>query len=170
LNIRWKFDKFNKYVIEEYKKVDDDNTIPEEIVDENLECSGDTEEMMKKEEEIKLCVKKLKMIKNKHISGEEHSKYGFFSLLVYQSQRYIFLIMCVFWFSTSGIYYALSVNLKNLKGNIYLNGIIIYISEIFSYIVAAILMNIKYFGRIYSLLIFLILCFVVFFNFNNRKL
>jgi len=111
-----------------------------------------------------LIIKRLKIFKNKSqlTTNKDLNKPGFCSLIVYKSQRYIFLMMCFIWMTISGIYYSLNVNIKNLKGNIYVNGCLIYACEVIGYLSGGFLMNIKCLGRIYSSMIYLIICFFVF--------
>jgi MFS family permease len=89
----------------------------------------------------------------KHIAVVKKT-FNLFSFLHYKSIRYTFLINCYLWFSTSGIYYGLSIYLKNLPGDIYFNGSFIYISEIFSYIVSGWIIDKPQFGRRMSIFLF----------------
>jgi hypothetical protein len=81
-------------------------------------------------------------------------KHSFLSLLKYPSIRTSFLIMCYIWFSTSGIYYGLSIHLKNLPGDIYTNGIFIYTAELFAYMITGWLINKPRYGRRGSMILF----------------
>jgi len=78
---------------------------------------------------------------------------SFFQLFRYNKLRSRFLITCYLWFSTSGIYYGLSINIKNLPGDIYTNGILIYTAEIFSYMISGYIIETS-FGRKYSMILF----------------
>ena len=88
--------------------------------------------------------------------------HGFCSLLTYESQRYKFLILCFIWFAVSGTYYGLSINIKNLPGNIYLNGILIYISEIFAYLLSGFMSNVNFLGRKNTMIGFFIISLAVY--------
>jgi MFS family permease len=69
------------------------------------------------------------------------------TLIKNPSIRYIFLIMCFMWFCISGTYYAISILLKDISGNIYLVYTLMYLFEIISNICSALLMENSYFGR-----------------------
>jgi MFS family permease len=76
--------------------------------------------------------------------------------------RYKFLILCFLWFCVGGNYYGLSIYLKRLPGDIYLNGIIIYTFEAFSYFFAGYIVNVSFVGRKGTLISFYciaVLCF-----------
>jgi MFS family permease len=79
---------------------------------------------------------------------------GYFTLFTHPSLRKTFLINCYLWFSTSGIYYGLSIYLKNLPGDLYYNGIFIYFSEIFSYVLSGWIINLPQLGRKGSMILF----------------
>lgn len=99
---------------------------------------------------------KLKTNKNNH---------NFWTLLKYPSQRYNFLIMCFLWMSTAGTYYGITIYLKNLPGDIYINGIFIYGFELISYFISSYMIDLKLFGRKKTFLVFeainLIGCLVI---------
>jgi len=78
---------------------------------------------------------------------------SFFELFLYKNLLRRFLILCYIWFGTAGIYYGLTFKLKNLPGDIYINGIFIYIAEFFSYIISGYLMETTFFGRKYSMIL-----------------
>jgi len=106
----------------------------------------------------------------KNANNVDKPSFNVFSLIKYKSQRTIFLIMCFTWFSVSGIYYGISINLKNLPGDIYLIGIIMYLVETLSYIISAFMINVPFIGRKGSMLIlyavsiitYLLLVFITF--------
>jgi MFS family permease len=56
-------------------------------------------------------------------------EYTVFSIFKYRSQLPKFLLLNVVWFCSVGLYYGLSINIKNLPGDIYMEGIIIYTCE-----------------------------------------
>jgi len=58
-----------------------------------------------------------------------------------------FLICCFLWFCVNSNYYGITIHIKNLPGDIYVNGIIIYTLEIFSYLFSGWLINLKPIGR-----------------------
>jgi MFS family permease len=113
--------------------------------------------VMKKEETLDSTTDETITLNYSDDSGKDkvkEKKYSVMSLLYYKSIRYTFLINCYLWFSTSGIYYGLSIYLKNLPGDIYVNGIFIYTSEIFSYVLSAWIINIPRYGRRGSIFFF----------------
>lgn len=87
------------------------------------------------------------------INTTPKSESSFFDLLSYKNLRRRFLIVCYLWFSTSGIYYGLSINIKNLPGDVYTNGIFIYTAEIFSYIISGYIIETSL-GRKNSMILF----------------
>lgn len=99
-------------------------------------------------------------------------KYNILSLLKFDSQRRNFLITCFLWFSTSGIYYGLSIFLKTLPGDIYTNGYLLYTVEFFAYFLTGFIINIKGLGRRNTMIIFEFISLVgyglmIFFNFQD---
>ena len=95
-----------------------------------------------------------------------------FSLLKYKSQRLNFLIMCYMWFCTSGVYYGLTINIKNLPGNTYITGIVMFFIEAIAYIVSGYFINIAFLGRKNTIFMFYSISFIVFgiillFNVSN---
>ena len=154
-----------KIIEENYITVDSNkDNINEVKKDEETESfvSKNSKEILADEDEIKKIVNQLKLIKLIDQNGKDQQTHGFFSLLTYKSQRCTFLILCFIWFATSGTYYGLSINIKNLPGNIYSNGIMIYISEIFGCFLAGWLMNIKGLGRRHTMAMFFIISFIVY--------
>ena len=74
-------------------------------------------------------------------------KLGPFALLKYSSLRYKFLLMCLIWFSCSGIYNGMTLGIKSLPGDIYINGILLFGVELISYILSGVLMDWPLLGR-----------------------
>jgi hypothetical protein len=70
-----------------------------------------------------------------------------FALIKYPSLRYKFLLMCLIWFSCSGIYNGMTLGIKSLPGNIYINGILLFGVELISYILSGFLMDWPLLGR-----------------------
>ena len=58
------------------------------------------------------------------------------------------------WFFSTGIYNGLTIGVKNLPGNVYVNGIILFLVESASYFILSTLMNIKCIGRKKTAIIF----------------
>jgi len=106
---------------------------------------------------------------------EMHQKFtSILDFVIYESQRKQFLILCFIWFSQDGIYDGLAVFLKNLDGNIYNNGCILYTLDIIAFVLAGFLMNIKCLGRVKAMgLMYLVslvgYIFLVFDNDVNKK-
>lgn len=84
----------------------------------------------------------------------KNKKFTMLDFFKYRSIRYKFLSLCFIWMTSSGCYYGLSINLKNLAGDVYMNGIMNYLFEIIIYIVSGYLINLKYFGRKNTMIIF----------------
>jgi len=169
------YDRFDKLILSNYqnnqvKTTETETTESKKERNINIEETvGFIENNLENEEgnEIKAIVNSLKELRAKNMISE--SPHGFLSLLKFRSQRYNFLIMCYVWFATSGSYYGLSINIKNLPGNMYINGIIIYISEIFAYILSGWLINIKSLGRKNTMIMFYTISLTVFLLLNFFK-
>ena len=171
------YDRFNKMVYSIYKKqlnekpnedlinVENNNESMAQIKndDDTVSLVSCTKENDEKEEEIKKIINKLIIIHLNEKMIKDSQNHGFMSLLIFKSLRYKFLIMCFIWFSISGTYYGLSINIKNLPGNIYSNGILLYLSEILAYIISGFLINIKGLGRRNTMAMFFIVSLSVFF-------
>ena len=100
--------------------------------------------------------------KRENCEKNEKDKFGFWSLLKYPSQRATFLIMNLIWFTVAGLYYGLALNVKNLPGDIYWNGILLYSVEGISYLISGSIINIEFFGRKRSMLIMLFLSLIIY--------
>lgn len=75
----------------------------------------------------------------------------------YASIRYKFLSLCFIWLTSSGSYYGLSINIKNLSGDVYFNGIVNYSFEIVIYIISGYLINQKIFGRKKTMIVYYVI-------------
>ena len=73
------------------------------------------------------------------------AQYGFFDLFIIPSLRIITVITMTAWFVNGLVYYGLSLNVKNLGGNVYLTFIFAALVEIPSYSITLVFM--EYFGR-----------------------
>ncbi len=124
----------------------------------------DYEQEIEKSQEIKEIIEKIKenslqKEKNGKITGKQHTC---ISLLTYKSQRLNFLIMCYMWFCTSGIYYGLTINIKNLPGNTYITGIVMFFIEAIAYILSGNLISIPFLGRKKTIFSFYLISFLVY--------
>jgi len=90
-------------------------------------------------------------LNDKNSDKKEFSIIDFFR---YASIRYKFLSLCFLWLTSSGSYYGLSINIKNLSGDVYFNGMVNYAFEILIYIISAYMINLKIFGRKITMAIF----------------
>jgi len=84
---------------------------------------------------------------NQKKSKKSEIKVSPLALLIYPSLRYKFLLCCLLWFLTSGIYNGIALGIKNLPGDVFLNGIILYIIETLCYFTCGIYIDIKILGR-----------------------
>jgi len=97
---------------------------------------------------------------------------SYFSLLKYKSLRSKFLICNLIWFTYAFSYYGISFYLKKGKYEVFIDGYIVYTAELISVIIAFFIMSSKFFGRVKTLNIMMILsgistlCFY-FFRKNN---
>jgi len=92
----------------------------------------------------------------------QYHSYTVFDLLKYKSQRGNFLILCYIWFVSSMVFYGLSINIKNLSNEIYLNGIIIFSLDIIFILISGFITNTEYFGRRKTIIILFILSLITF--------
>ena len=128
--------------------------------------TNDQEEIIK---QYKIQIHKIKEYVKKNLNKSE-KVYNVLSIFKYRSQIYTFLLLNIMWFCSVGLYYGLSINIKNLSGDIYSQGIIIYLLEGFTIILSYYLINIL--GRkgiILSSTIVGFICLLIlsFFNLND---
>jgi MFS family permease len=74
-------------------------------------------------------------------------KVSVFALVTHPAVNKYFLISCILWFTASGNYYGITIDLKNLPGDVFINGILLYVFEILSCIFASFAINTKLLGR-----------------------
>ena len=144
----------------------------ESITASNSEKSSQNEELIRKNDieheknqEVKEIIEKIKEVSSQKILNQENTsmkKVSCLALLTYRSQRLNFLIMCYMWFCTSGVYYGLTINIKNLPGNTYITGIVMFFVEAIAYIVSGNLISIPFLGRKKTIFIFYTVSFIVF--------
>lgn len=89
-----------------------------------------------------------------HSKDKEHPKHQMKDLFKHRGLRVVTLVLMFVWFTCSLVYYGISLNLKNLSGDIYTNFAIAAAMEIPAYI--SIIFFISWSGRQKSLFIFLI--------------
>jgi len=122
------------------------------------------DEMHDQMAEFKSIMEKLKESFNQQnkldANNQNQNNHNVLSLIKYPSQRYIFLFMCYMWFCTSGVYYGLTINIKNLPGNTYITGIVMFFVEAISYILSGNLINISFLGRKKTMMIFYIISLI----------
>jgi OCT family organic cation transporter-like MFS transporter 4/5 len=87
---------------------------------------------------------------------------SFFDLIKYPSIRTKFISLCFLWFSCTGCYYGLDINIKNLNGDLYFHYILNYSFDAFIYFIAGFLSNIKFMGRKYTMVLFYLISTVGF--------
>ena len=94
----------------------------------------------------------------KENNNDENNEISDFKMLIeFKSQRNIFLIQNYSWFSITGIYYSISILLKLIPGNLFLNAIMLYSIELISYAICVFLLNYLEFGRKKAALIFMVI-------------
>ena len=69
------------------------------------------------------------------------------SLFKYPSIRYKFLLLDFLWIGTRGTFNGITIASKSFSGNFYVNMVVLYILESFSYFVSGFLIDIKKIGR-----------------------
>ena len=87
-------------------------------------------------------------------SGGSNVKLTPIALFKYKSVRCTFLLFCLLWFCTSALFNGLTIGVKSLPGNIFVNSLLLFAAETPSYYVAGVVMNTKVLGRKYSLILF----------------
>lgn len=85
---------------------------------------------------------------------EENEISDFKKLMNYPSQKSNFMILNYSWFCITGIYYCISILLKYVDGNIFMNAFLLYSVELISYPVCVVLLNTLKYGRTKVLSIF----------------
>lgn len=95
----------------------------------------------------------LRRAKSTSKSGSSVRSYGILDLFTNISTCIITLIMIISWFVNSLVYYGLSLNVKNLGGNMYVNFVLAGLVEIPSYLLTVVLLN--WSGRRKSLFYFM---------------
>jgi MFS family permease len=111
------------------------------IVDNFISALNDDANVTSDDPATTVNSEKAPLLKN---SLKNHS---IWSLFKFPSVRKIFLIMCFLWMSTAGTYYGITIYLKNLPGDIYQNGIYIYIIELAAYFISSWAIERKILGR-----------------------
>ena len=133
------------------------------------------EDYESKSSEMKQIIEKIKEQSEKKLENQKFNsgpQYSCLSLLSYRSQRLNFLIMCYMWFCTSGVYYGLTINIKNLPGNTYITGIIMFFVEALAYMLSGFLINIAFMGRKKTIFMFycvsaIVYAVIIIFKINN---
>ena len=105
-------------------------------------------------DEAEAILKKISMengFGNKHVSlrrakltskpGSSERSYGILDLFTNRSTCIITVIMIICWFVNSLVYYGLSLNVKNLGGNMYVNFVLAGLVEIPSYMLTVFLLH-----------------------------
>lgn len=93
---------------------------------------------------------------------KKRTKVNAFALIKYPSIRYKFLILCYLGFCISGSYNGISISIKNLPGDIYINGMLFYSFEVFVGFISGCIINTKFFGRKGTILTLYFISFVSF--------
>lgn len=114
------------------------------------------ENQNKKESESKIKSEKHQNKKENepHKMSQEKKKLTPLALFKYPSVRYTFILFCLLWFFSTALYNGLTIGLKSLPGNIYLNSLLLFLAETPGYFVSGLSMNNKTLGRKYSLIMF----------------
>jgi len=157
-------DQFNEFYNEEKSKLKDNfNKVAQDKAITNTRSVNNQNEE-ETTDLVKTVTENKEIIDNKepseNINNVQKKKYSALDLLKYPSQRNNFIILCCFWFFTSANYYGITLNLKNLKGDLYVIAIIIYIVDTFAYGLSGIFSN--HVGRKLNLLISLAVATVSF--------
>ena len=95
----------------------------------------------------------LRRAKSTSKPGSSARTYGILDLFTNSTTCIITLIMILSWFVNSHVYYGLSLNVKNLGGNMYVNFVLAGLVEIPSYVLTVFLLN--WSGRRKSLFYFM---------------
>lgn len=104
------------------------------------------------------------IITDEEMNKKKDNEITALSLFKYSSIRTKFLVLSLLWFLTSGVYNGIAIGAKNFSGNMYLNIILLYLTEAVSYFVFGLLINIPKLGRIGTLVLMYIIslsCLIV---------
>lgn len=167
-------DRFNNLVLYNYGVVfpeADIGSTPQDNSVANSEKNSQKEDLLKKNEieeetnrEMKEIIQQLKELSSQKKQNEENNsgkRPNCLALLTYKSQRLNFITMCYMWFCTSGVYYGLTINIKNLPGNTYITGIVMFFVEAISYILSGNLISVPFLGRKKTIFLFYSVSFVI---------
>lgn len=86
------------------------------------------------------------------------------SLIKYSSVRTKFIILCLLWLLTNGVYNGISISAKFMPGNMYYNIMILYLMEGISFGITGNLINIPILGRkktLFSMYMISIICLLL---------
>lgn len=95
------------------------------------------------------------------IHPEENSAWEFSKVFQNRKTTIDFLLVSYFWCFAIFGYTILGLNIKNLAGDEYVNGYLMYVAEFFSYIIVFFMMDVEIFKRKGTYLIFSALSFVL---------
>jgi MFS family permease len=98
---------------------------------------------------------------NEILTETKYKKKGFIELITNRNINHIFLTLCFMWFCISGSYYGILILAKDIKGNVYMTYSIMYMLEIFSNIIASVMIEHPELGRKKSLSILFFLAMIV---------
>ena len=174
-----KEEEFDEFVIKNYNIIFPQNKIESDNLDiqttPHVNLLMNNQDYESKSSEMKQIIEKIKEQSEKKLENQKFNsgpQYSCLSLLSYKSQRLNFLIMCYMWFCTSGVYYGLTINIKNLPGNTYITGIIMFFVEALAYMLSGFLINIAFLGRKKTIFMFYCVSAIVYgviiiFKINN---
>ena len=97
-------------------------------------------------------------------------KYGYLDLLKYPSIRTKFLIFSFMFMSTHILTNAVVINTQSMIGNVYINIMVLYLTEIIGSLSSGYIINIPKFGRKKSIMVFyngIIVGFIIYLLFHN---
>jgi MFS family permease len=164
-------EKFNDLVLANYWDIvpDSESSSQKESVTARSDKGSQHEELIKKNDlekenkEIKEIIERIKQISSQKVENAKNNvkKVNCLALLTYKSQRVKFLIMCYMWFCTSGVYYGLTINIKNLPGNTYITGIVMFFVEAISYLLSGNLISVPFLGRKKTIFLFYSISFII---------
>ena len=130
--------------------------------------SEEFEKIIKSKEFEDFLKKNDEEIKNSKI--ETKTKYGYYDLIKYPSIRYKFIIFSFMFMSTNFLTNSVVINTKSMIGNMYINIMTLYFTEIIGSLSSGFIINIPRLGRKKSIMIFycgIILGFILYLLFYN---
>lgn len=101
-------------------------------------------------------------IKKEKAKRKVMNDYSVFDLIILDSQRTHFFILCYIWVVIAIIFYGLSINIKNFYGNLYIQYFFIFLCDMVVSLIAGLFSNYHRLGRKKTIILLLLISFCSF--------